>query len=59
MSSQPPTCSPSMKTCGTEVRPPARFVIASRRLTDGEDWTEFRRGSLMVFEDGDIVYGTR
>jgi glutamine amidotransferase len=35
------------------------FVIASRRLTDGEDWTEFRRGSLMVFEDGDIVYGTR
>ena len=35
------------------------FVIASRKLTDGEDWRNFRRGSLMVFERGDIVYGAR
>ena len=34
------------------------FVIASRPLTDGEDWTNFRPGSLMVFERGDVVYGT-
>lgn len=33
------------------------FVVASRRLTDGEKWTEFRPGSLMVFERGDVVYG--
>ncbi|MFM8890044.1 MAG: class II glutamine amidotransferase [Planctomycetia bacterium] len=33
------------------------FVIASRRLTDGEDWTEFRPGSLMVFEQGRRIYG--
>jgi len=34
------------------------FVIASRKLTDGEDWTEFRPGSLMVFERGELAYGT-
>jgi predicted glutamine amidotransferase len=34
------------------------FVIASRKLTDGEDWHEFRLGSLMVFERGDVLYGT-
>lgn len=33
------------------------FVVASGRLTDGEDWTEFRRGTLMVFERGDVAYG--
>jgi predicted glutamine amidotransferase len=33
------------------------FVIASRKLTDGEDWQDFRRGSLMVFERGDVTYG--
>jgi len=33
------------------------FVIASRKLTDGEDWTEFRPGSLMVFERGELAYG--
>ena len=35
------------------------FVIASRKLTDGEDWHEFHPGSLMVFERGDVVYGSR
>src|ERR1700741_2743570 len=30
-SSEPPTCSPLMKICGTEVRPPARRIISSRR----------------------------
>ena len=33
------------------------FVIASRQLTDGEDWQDFERGSLMVFERGDVTYG--
>jgi glutamine amidotransferase len=33
------------------------FVIASRKLTDREDWTEFRPGSLMVFERGELAYG--
>jgi predicted glutamine amidotransferase len=33
------------------------FVIASRKLTDGEDWQTFRPGSLMVFERGEVVYG--
>jgi predicted glutamine amidotransferase len=33
------------------------FVVASRKLTDGEDWHEFSQGSLMVFERGDVVYG--
>ena len=35
------------------------FVIASRKLTDGEDWHDFRHGSLMVFERGEAVYGKR
>jgi predicted glutamine amidotransferase len=35
------------------------FVIASRKLTDGEDWHDFRPGSLMVFERGEAVYGKR
>jgi glutamine amidotransferase len=35
------------------------FVIATRKLTDGEDWRNFRPGSLMVFERGDVVYGVR
>ena len=34
------------------------FVVASRKLTDGEDWHDFTPGSLMVFERGDVVYGT-
>jgi glutamine amidotransferase len=33
------------------------YVIASRRLTDGETWEECRPGGLMVFRDGAIVYG--
>jgi glutamine amidotransferase len=33
------------------------YVIASKKLTDGEPWHEFRRGSLMVFRDGQIVHG--
>ena len=33
------------------------FVIATRKLTDGEDWRNFRPGSLMVFEKGNVVYG--
>ncbi|NCY01350.1 MAG: hypothetical protein EBX36_00145 [Planctomycetia bacterium] len=43
---------------GEEKAPDQKgFVIASRQLTDGEDWQEFRPGSLMVFERGDVVYG--
>jgi predicted glutamine amidotransferase len=34
------------------------FVIATRKLTDGEDWQDFRPGTLEVFQRGDIVYGT-
>src|SRR6516162_2031581 len=30
-SSEPPICSPLMKICGTDVRPPARRIISSRR----------------------------
>ncbi|NBW85649.1 MAG: hypothetical protein EBR23_02160 [Planctomycetia bacterium] len=33
------------------------YVIASKRLTDGEPWHEFRHGSLVVFRDGQIVHG--
>jgi glutamine amidotransferase len=33
------------------------FVVASRKLTDGEDWHDFRHGSLMVFEKGEAVHG--
>jgi len=33
------------------------FVVASRKLTDGEEWHDFTPGSLMVFEHGDVVYG--
>lgn len=33
------------------------YVIASKRLTDGEPWHEFRHGSLMVFRHGQLVYG--
>ena len=32
------------------------FVVASRQLTDGEDWQDFTPGSLMVFERGDVAY---
>lgn len=43
---------------GEEKAPQQRgFVIASRQLTDGEDWSSFRPGSLMVFERGTPVYG--
>jgi glutamine amidotransferase len=35
------------------------FVIASRKLTDGEKWHDFRPGSLMVFDRGEAVYGKR
>ena len=42
---------------GEEKAPDQKgFVIASRQLTDGEDWHEFSHGSLMVFERGDVVY---
>ena len=45
---------------GEEKAPDQKgFVIATRKLTDGEDWRNFRPGSLMVFERGDVVYGTR
>jgi predicted glutamine amidotransferase len=30
--------------------------VASRQLTDGEDWQDFTPGSLMVFERGDVAY---
>ena len=33
------------------------FVVASRPLTEGEDWHACRRGTLLVFERGDVVYG--
>ncbi|MBF0236660.1 MAG: class II glutamine amidotransferase [SAR324 cluster bacterium] len=32
------------------------FVIATRKLTD-EPWNEIKPGNLMVFKDGDCVYG--
>ena len=35
------------------------FVIASRKLTDGEEWHHFTPGSLMVLASGDIVYGAK
>ena len=35
------------------------FVVASRKLTDGEDWHDFMPGSLTVFEHGDVVYGSQ
>lgn len=35
------------------------FIVASRQLTDGEDWHDFTPGSLMVFERGDVVYGAQ
>jgi len=45
---------------GEEKAPDQKgFVIASRKLTDGEDWHAFRPGSLMVFDRGDVVYGAR
>jgi predicted glutamine amidotransferase len=45
---------------GEEKAPDQKgFVIATRKLTDGEDWRNFRPGSLMVFERGDVVYGAR
>ena len=42
-----------------EQKAPAQkgYVIASRKLTDGEPWEEFRPGSLMVFHGGDLAYG--
>jgi len=41
------------------VKRPAQqgYVIASRQLTDGEEWTACRPGSLMVFRGGAVVYG--
>jgi predicted glutamine amidotransferase len=33
------------------------YVIASRRLTDGEDWTDCRPGRLLVIERGSAVFG--
>jgi predicted glutamine amidotransferase len=32
------------------------YVIASRRLTEGEEWREFQPGSLMVFQGGELVH---
>ena len=43
---------------GEEKTPDQKgFVIASRKLTDGEDWQNFRPGPSMVFERGELVYG--
>ena len=45
---------------GEEKTPDQKgFVIATRELTDGEEWQDFRPGSLMVFETGDVAYGSR
>ena len=33
------------------------YVIASKPLTEGEPWTPFAQGSLMVFEGAAIAYG--
>ena len=33
------------------------YVIASRKLTEGEAWQSFRPGSLMVFQGGELAYG--
>jgi glutamine amidotransferase len=35
------------------------FIIASHKLTEGDDWHDFTPGSLMVVERGDVVYGAR
>ena len=32
------------------------FVIATKPLTNGEKWTDFEHGGLMVFRNGQIVY---
>jgi predicted glutamine amidotransferase len=32
-------------------------VIASRPLTDGEDWTDCHPGRLLVIERGSAVFG--
>lgn len=42
-----------------DVKRPAQegYVIASRQLTDGEEWTACRPGRLMVFRGGAVVYG--
>lgn len=33
------------------------YVIASHRLTDGEEWRPCRKGGLVVFNRGEIAYG--
>lgn len=43
---------------GEEKEPEQRgYVIASRPLTDGEDWTTCRPGQLLVIERGSAVFG--
>jgi glutamine amidotransferase len=33
------------------------YVLASRPLTDGEDWTSCRPGRLLVIERGSALFG--
>jgi len=41
-----------------EKRPDQKgYVVATRRLTDDENWTGISPGSLVVFKDGECVYG--
>ncbi len=40
-----------------EKKPTQRgYVIATKALTDGEKWTAFGPGALMVFKDGESIY---
>jgi glutamine amidotransferase len=34
------------------------YVIATKPLTDGEKWTKFDRGELIVFKGGKPIYAT-
>jgi len=41
-----------------EKRPDQKgYVVATRRLTDDENWTGISPGPLVVFKDGECVYG--
>lgn len=44
----------------TEEKKPTQhgYVIATRALTDGEEWTKFGHGELIVFKGGKPIYAT-
>ena len=43
--------------CAEKLPDQRGYVIASRPLTDGEDWTNCRPGRLLVIERGVMVFG--